>query len=204
MAKPSPKPFPLALTLAGAAAGIVAGLATAWLATGGLIGAGALRNGGWTTDLTVGSEAANPWVRMQIARVGLLALPKSQTLYFDRSADEAGAPLVPRCRYAIAGKAIPARWWSITAYGGDQMLSRAAQGPVSIDATRLGARAAGDWTVTAGPAGGAGPAPELSLGGLDRVILMLRLYNPDAADPIALKAMELPTVTRLSCDGGAS
>jgi hypothetical protein len=58
--------------------------------------------------------------------------------------------------------------------------------------------------VTAGPASGAGPTPELSLDGLDRVILMLRLYNPDAADPIALKAMELPTVTRLSCDGGAS
>jgi hypothetical protein len=203
MAKTARKPFPWVVTLAGVVTGVVAGLASVWLATGGLIGAGALRNGGWSTDLTIGSEAANPWVRAQIARVGLLALPRSQTLYFDRTTDEAGAALDARCRYAIAGKAIPARWWSITAYGGDQMLSRAANGPVSIDATRLGARAAGDWTVTAGPTDG-GETPDLSISGLDRVILMLRLYNPDAADPIALKAMELPTVTRLSCDGGAS
>lgn len=203
MAKTARKPFPWVVTLAGVVTGVIAGLASVWLATGGLIGAGALRNGGWSTDLTIGSEAANPWVRAQIARVGLLALPRSQTLYFDRTTDEAGVALDARCRYAIAGKAIPARWWSITAYGGDQMLSRAANGPVSIDATRLGARAAGDWTVTAGPTD-SGESPDLSISGLDRVILMLRLYNPDAADPIALKAMELPTVTRLSCDGGAS
>lgn len=203
MAKSTRPPFPVVLTAAAALAGLVIGMATAWAATGGLIGSGALRNGGWSTDLTIGSEAANPWVRTQIARVGLLALPRSQTLYFDRSTDEAGVALDPRCRYAISGMEIPARWWSITAYGGDQMLSRAANGPVSIDMTRLGPRAAGAWTVTAGPAG-SGPAPDLSLSGLDRVILMLRLYNPDAADPIALKAMALPTVSRLSCVGGAS
>lgn len=203
MARPSRKPFPWIPTIAGAVIGLVAGLGSAWLATGGLIGAGAVRNGGWSTDLTIGSQAANPWVRAQIARVGLLALPRSQTLYFDRSTDETGAPLDARCRYAIAGKPIPARWWSITAYGGDQMLSRNANGPVSIDATRLGPRAEANWTVTAGPAA-AGAPPDLSLSGLDRVILMLRLYNPDAADPIALKAMELPTVTRLSCTGAGS
>ena len=167
------------------------------------MGAGALRNGGWTTDLTIGSQAANPWVRMQIARIGLLALPRSQTLYFDRNADEAGAPLDSRCRYEIRGGPIPARWWSITAYGGDQMLSRTPNGPGSFDKTRLGAAASGRWTVVAGPGGGPTP-PGLSFSGLDSVILMLRLYNPDAADPIALKVMELPRVVKIACDGAGS
>lgn len=186
--------------LAAAAVGLAIGVGSAWLATGGLIGAGALRNGGWSTDLTVGSPAANPWVRAQIARVGLLALPKSQTVYFDRNTDDAGAPLDPRCRYEIAGGAIPARWWSITAYGSDQMLARAPDGPVSVDKTRLGTAAEGSWTVLAGSADGS-ERPRLSLAGLDRPILMLRLYNPDAADPIALKVMGLPTVTRRDCAG---
>ena len=84
------------MTLA-VAAGLVAGAGSAVLAAGGGFagaGAGRLDVGRWSTDLTVGGAAAGPWVRARVARVGLLALPRAETVYFDRTTDEAGQPLV--------------------------------------------------------------------------------------------------------------
>lgn len=177
--------------------GLTLGLGSAVAVTGGLMGGGALTAGRWSTDLTVGAPAATPWVRARIARVGLLALNRDETLYFDRATDEDGRALDARCSYRVEGGPLPARWWSVTIYGADQMLPRNDDGAASIDATRLAA--AGAWTATvaaARPSTGAW----ISARGAGAFTLTLRLYNPARMAAAQLGRLALPAVRRVRCD----
>lgn len=179
--------------------GLVAGAASAVAVSGGAIagsGAGRLDVGRWSTDLTVGGAAAGPWVRARVARVGLLALPRAETVYFDRTTDEAGQPLDPACTYAISGGPLQTRWWSVTVYGADQMLVRNDDKAHSIDATRAGG---GPWQATLGSARPPGGGLWLSTAGATAPILMVRLYNPKPSDDAALAGLALPRVERVGC-----
>lgn len=184
--------------LAATLVGLAAGVASAASVTGGTMGDGSLVVGRWSTDLAIGGPAASPWVRARVARVGLLALSREETVYFDRTTDEEGEPLRDACRYRLAGGALPARWWSVTIYGADQMLPRNPDDAASVDATRLATDAAGTWTATvstARPAAGAW----ISSRGAGTFSLTLRLYNALRVDAAALRALALPTVRRTGC-----
>lgn len=183
--------------------GLLVGAGSAVAVSGGAIGAagaGRLETGRWTTDLTVGGAAAGPWVRARVARVGLLALPRSETVYFDRTTDEAGQPLDPACTYAITGAPLQTRWWSITVYGSDQMLVRNDDRAHSIDATRAGG---GAWQATLGPTRPVGGGLWLSTRDATAPILMVRLYNPKPSDDAALARLSLPRVERVACGADA-
>jgi hypothetical protein len=183
------------------AIGLVLGAGSGLALTGGLIGGGAaLKSGQWATNPLIGQPAADPWTRARVARVGLLALTREETVYFDRAVDETGAPLDGACTYEIAGGPIPARWWSITVYGADQMLARNEDDAASLDKTRLGPAADGAWRATLGPRR-EGEAQWLSSNGAAAPILMLRLYNPQAQTDAGLAALALPSVRKLSCGG---
>ena len=81
------KTWKLALTIvAGLAVG--AGSAAWSMKRGGLSGVGA---GGWYGSSVTGSVDADPWTRARVALTGLLALNKSQAIYFTTNVDSAGA-----------------------------------------------------------------------------------------------------------------
>ena len=73
--------------------GLGIGVGSALSISGGLFSDANITSGRWSTDPTVGAAAANPWVRATIARVGLLALTKEETVYFNRDVDDDGAKL---------------------------------------------------------------------------------------------------------------
>ena len=79
-------------------------------------------NGAWETDLSVGSPQTDMYMRARVALLGLFALNKSEAVYFLARKDSEGNPLNSRCNYRIEGKDMPARWWSITALGGNYFL----------------------------------------------------------------------------------
>jgi hypothetical protein len=81
-------------------------------------------NGAWRTNLAIGSSRAGMYIRALVARTGLFALNKSETIYFIADTDDDGEPLHSSCDYRIEGKDIETRWWSITAYGEDHFLLR--------------------------------------------------------------------------------
>jgi len=106
---------------AAAVLGVAAGVASALLMSGlwsskRPMDFSNIRVDGWVSDFTVGSDKASPYVRARVARHGLLALAKSEAVYFMRNADEEGRPFLEECDYRIAGGAMPAEWWSITLY----------------------------------------------------------------------------------------
>ncbi|MBA4768235.1 MAG: DUF1214 domain-containing protein, partial [Porphyrobacter sp.] len=74
--------------------------------------------GGWRSDFAIGSEAADPYTRARVARHGLLALAKTEAVYFTRATDDTGAPLREACTYILSGGTMPAGWWSVTLYDG--------------------------------------------------------------------------------------
>jgi len=154
---------------------------------------------GWRSDFAIGSEAADPYTRARVARHGLLALAKSEAVYFTRAVDDAGEPLREDCRYRLSGGTMPAGWWSVTLYDAASMLPDNADGALSIDASRVGA---GDWEAVI--ASRRPPAADHWISSRNAGVfdLTLRLYMPDPAllaEPGG--ALEPPRIERLDCRG---
>lgn len=152
--------------------------------------------GPWRIDTRVGSAAAGPYLRAQIALHGLLALDKREAIYFFATTDDAGRTLDPRCTYTLEGRDLEARWWSVTLYGLDHYLITNAPKRFSITATtaeRQGERYR--MSVSAVPQPGAWlPAP------VDRGFdLLFRVYRPSPAilaDPAKARP---PAIVRGAC-----
>jgi hypothetical protein len=181
--------------------GLLLGISSALILTGGAFSSGDVMVGRWSTNPNVGAKAANPWLRARIARVGLLALTKEETLYFDRSTDEAGNPLREACRYRLSGVPIPTRWWSMTIYDQSQFLPRNTDQASSIDATRALAGGKTAWDATLSPDRPAGDALWLSSKAGGSFSVTLRLYNPASTDPQELAKLAFPKIELVSCTG---
>ncbi len=186
-----------------AVTGIAVGSFSA-LAMAGLIpGVGGLASNttsldGWNADFTVGSTAADPYTRAWVARHGLLALARSEAIYFTRNTDNQGRRLREECRYRLSGGTMPAQWWSVTLYDANSRLPMNEDDALSLDANRAGE---GTWSAMIAP-----DAPDeeawISSRNAGEFDLTLRLYVP-ASGLIDGPARLLvpPRIERLQCRG---
>ena len=160
---------------------------------------GAARNGAWGINTDIGSSAADPYTRAFVARFGLLALNKTEAIYFAAETDDAGAPLDGNCAYRISGSRIPALWWSITAYGPDAYLIPNSVAKYSVFGPSVVSET-GDYEIFARPKSDGTPlAAELPITPGSEFSLTLRLYLPDQAvveDPNAFIA---PSIVKEQC-----
>lgn len=159
---------------------------------------------GWVSDFAIGSEQASPYVRARVARHGLLALAKSEAVYFVRRHDDAGDPLRSGCRYRVAGGTMPAQWWSITLYTRESMLPMNEDAALSVDATNITADGQA-WEAIVAPTRPADAPNWISSRNAGSFDLMLRLYQPSEAllaEPET--TLTPPTVTQLDCAGEAA
>ena len=183
--------FLIALIL-GAAIGVGSAL---WLIREGPSWGGATVDG-WTGSVSAGSAAADPYTRAIVAARGLLALSAREAVYFSRSVDAGGAPLREACVYRVSGGAMPARWWSLTAYAPDEFLPQNPDGALSFDATRAGA---GAWTVQVGGARPAEGGWISTRAAGDGFTLMLRLYHPERQLLGTPQTLAAPVIETVSC-----
>lgn len=182
------------------AVGLVAGLGSGWWAiTGGM---GGESFSGWYGSSVTGSADAGPWLRARVAKSGLLALNKSQAIYFTRKTDDAGEPLREACRYRISGGPVPGRWWSVTVYAADNYLPVNSDGALSFDATEVKPDAAGNWSALAAtrPEPGQAWVSTRNAGQFD---MTLRIYQPDRSAQDDFRSIPMPRITRLDCAGAA-
>jgi hypothetical protein len=193
--KPSPKWPWLVCGLSG----LVVGTGSALTLSGGALSAGDIMAGRWSTDPNVGAQTANPWLRARIARVGLLGLTKSETMYFDRTTDEAGNPLREGCTYRLSGATIPTRWWSMTIYGADQFLPRNTDAAGSIDATRALPEGQTTWEGTLSASRPVQTKSWLSSKGAGTFSITLRLYNPSTTNAAELAQLSFPKIELQTC-----
>jgi hypothetical protein len=153
-------------------------------------------DGPWHTSLAIGSAGGDMRTRASVALHGLLALNRSETLYYTADTDSAGAALDGACTYSLTGRDPDARWWSITAYGTDDYLIPNAAHRYSISKNSIVREKDASFRATVSPA----PVPQnwiaLAPGHFS---LTLRLYNPGtgtAADPAQAA---LPAIKKESC-----
>ena len=182
--------------------GLVLGLATggglAWRATGSAFDHGNIRNGVWSTSLGYGTAAADPLTRAAVARRGLLALPKSEAVYWSASADSKGAPLDGSCTYKLTGGVIDSRWWSITLYDRKGFLIANADRIWSFSGASVDPAHSEGWQVTISPRRPAGGHWIPSAKG-KAFELTLRLYNAGADVLNDPGSARLPTLTKETC-----
>ncbi|MFN4114236.1 MAG: DUF1214 domain-containing protein [Sphingomonadaceae bacterium] len=202
MAERKSRGLAYALALVG---GVLLGGGSALALSGLFPGLGVLSSGdinvrGWKSDWTIGSEAADPYTRARVARHGLLALARSEAVYFTRNTDDQGERLREKCRYRLSSGKMPAQWWSVTLYDASSRLPMNRDGALSVDASRAGD---GEWSaIIAAQAPGEGLW--LSSRGGGDFDLTLRLYVPDPRlieDPAG--TLSPPRIERLDCAGVA-
>lgn len=136
---------------------------------------GTLTIGAWTARPRAGTSDIDPYTRASVARNGELPIGTGDGIAFVANADDDKKPLDGRCDVIVKGVTPAARFWTLTLYDPkgrlvpnalqrhgftSQEIVRAADGAFEI---RIAARArAGNWLPT---------------GGLERYVLMLRLYD---------------------------
>jgi hypothetical protein len=182
--------------LAVLAIGTALGLGATWLFV--IRGAmpGGVTDGPWKTNLLIGSSGGDMATRASVAVHGLLALNRSETIYYSTDRDSDGKALDVACTYLVAGRDPPARWWSITAYAADDYLIPNAAKRYSVSKNSVTRNAAGQFIATVSRK--RFPKDWIALQN-GRFNLTLRLYNPAdfvAADPAHVA---LPSIKKVSC-----
>lgn len=176
-------------------ASLVLGLGSAALAVmvAGFGGSGE-NSGPWVTNAKTGSPDAGPYTRAATAVYGFLALSRKETTYYNAVVDSAGHILSGDCTYRLTGRDLPARWWSITAYGADAFLIPNEAHRYSVSQTTMEREPDGSYVAVVS----AKPQQRnwLPVRNGHRFELTTRLYNPE---PGADAGAALPTITRESC-----
>lgn len=177
--------------------GLVLGLGSAFLALrmGGLGGGATV--GPWSASLTAGSIDADMYTRARVARYGLLALDKKETLYYTARTDSDGAPLSGSCTYVVKGRDLAARWWSVTAYGPDSFLIPNDANLYSFAKTTVKREADGGYIVRISADKQEGNWLPVKAG--ESFDMTARFYNPEPAVYAAPQSAVLPTIAKESC-----
>lgn len=178
--------------------GLGVGGGLAWRATGSGFDHGQIRNGIWSTTLTYGTSSADPLTTAAVARRGLLALPKEETVYWAASTDSDGKPLDGSCTYALAGKALDSRWWSVTLYDREGYLIANSANIWSFSGAAISPEEMAGWMVRISP-GKPATGHWLPSAKGQAFELTLRMYNPGPAVTKDPKAAELPVLKKEGC-----
>jgi hypothetical protein len=187
----------LSRLLGSIALAIVLGLGSAYVGIFMLRGGDAqVRNGPWQTNMLTGGATADPYLRTFVALTGLLALNKSETIYYEANHDSAGDALDGKCSYRIDGKDPDARWWSITVYGTDHFLLPNPGKRYSVSKTNIVRGADGAFSVRLSTTPDEGNWIATSENGFE---LTLRLYNPGNSVRERPDAVPLPSITKEAC-----
>jgi len=156
-----------------------------------------LQNRSWRVNLDIGSKNTGLYSRAAVARAGLFALNKSETIYYVAGTDDEGKPLTSDCDYRIEGKDLDARWWSITLYGADFFLVPNDQKRYSFNGQNVKRKQDGSYVIFVSRT--AKQDNWLPIGDQDQFYLTLRLYNPAKSVYANPGRIELPSITREVC-----
>jgi hypothetical protein len=159
---------------------------------------GAITIGAWTAWPKTGTADIDPYARAAIARSGELPIGSGDGVAFFASTDDAGRPLDGRCTVTLAGTTPAARFWTITLYDLDGRLVPNAADRYGFTSQEIARRADGSFEIVLAPR--ARPGNWLPTGGIDRYVVVLRLYDtPVGVATRTAKDAPMPAVTAGAC-----
>ncbi|MGH6683337.1 MAG: DUF1214 domain-containing protein [Pseudolabrys sp.] len=176
----------------------IVGLGLTYLALSRGAAFGPLTIGSWTAWPKTGTVDADPYARASIARSGRLPTALGDGVSFTAWTADNGRPLDGRCDVVLAGVTPVARFWTITLYNSDGELVANSIGRFGFTSQEIVRHADGSFEIAVSPR--ANPGNWLPTGGVERYVLLLRLY--DTAVGVSTKAgreAPMPAVTIRSC-----
>lgn len=178
-------------------AGLAVGAGGAWHSIRAGFNDGRLTNGVWSTALNYGTSSTDSVTRASVALRGILALPSTETVYWNASTDSDGKPFDGSCTYAMTGRALDARWWSVTYYDRKGYLVANPADIWSFSGASITSAEQQGWRVTIGPDKAEGHwLPSAKGRGFE---LTLRMYNPGTGFRAAPRDAVLPVLKRERC-----
>src|SRR3954449_4912907 len=159
---------------------------------------GAITIGAWTAWPKTGTTDIDPYARAAIARTGELPIGSGDGVAFFAASDDVGRPLDGRCTVTLAGTTPAARFWTVTLYDLDGRLVPNAADRYGFTSQEIARRADGSFDIVLAPR--ARPGNWLPTGGIDRYVVVLRLYDtPVGGATRTAKDGRIPAVTAGAC-----
>lgn len=151
------------------------GLSATWYTLTRGVAFGAVKIGAWTAWPRTGTSDADPYARAGIARAGALPIGLGDGVAFIAKTDDAGRPLDGRCEVRISGTTPQARYFTLTLYDPDGHLVATALRRSGFTSQEMIRAADGSVDVAIAPRARSGNW--LPTGGVERYVLILRLYD---------------------------
>jgi hypothetical protein len=174
------------------------GLGATWLTLTRGVAFGSLTIGAWTAWPKSGSVDIDPYARANIARTGELPTGIGDGVAFYARSDDARNSFDGRCTFLISGMTPAARYWTITLYDPDGKLVANAIHRNAFTSDEIVRDNSGNFAITVAPL--ARPGNWLPTGGVDKFVLVLRLYDtPIGVSTGTTKEGPMPSVVRKGC-----
>jgi hypothetical protein len=176
---------------------VIVGVSSAWFAVERGFLFGAISAGAWTAWPGAGSANADPYSLATMARTGEVPLGAGEGIAFTADTDSAGEPLAGTCTYEIAGQTPAARLWTLTAYDGEGRLMVNAARRTSFHSREILRRPDGSFVIDVSP--DVMPGNWLPVARVDRLRLVLRLYDTPLTTGSRLADLVMPDVRKVAC-----
>lgn len=151
------------------------GLGMTWLALSKGIAFGGVTVGAWTAWPKVGTSDIDPYARASVARTGQLPIGSGDGIAFFARADDEGRVFDGRCDVAVRGTTPPARFWTLTLHAPDGRLVANSVNRYGFTSQEIVRRTDGSFEIVIAPR--ARPGNWLPTGGVERYVLVMRLYD---------------------------
>jgi hypothetical protein len=151
------------------------GLGLTWLALSKGIAFGGVTVGAWTAWPKVGTSYIDPYARASVARTGQLPIGSGDGIAFFARADDEARLFDGRCDVAVRGTTPPARFWTLTLHAPDGRLVANSVNRYGFTSQEIVRRADGSFEIVIAPR--ARPGNWLPTGGVERYVLVMRLYD---------------------------
>lgn len=183
----------VALMVAGAV-----GLGATWITASRGTELNTLTIGAWTARPRTGSSDIDPYARASVARSGELPIGTGDGIAFTALADDSKKPLDGRCDVVVRGVTPAARFWTLTLYDPKGRLVGNALQRYSFTSQEVVRVSDGSFEVRIAPRSRAGNW--LPTGGLERYVLLLRLYDtPVGVATRTQRDAPMPSIATAGC-----
>ncbi len=188
----------IVIVLLGLGLATAIGLGATWITATRGTDLGTLTIGAWTARPSIGSSEIDPYSRAAIARSGELPIGAGDGIAFLATADDAKRPLDGRCEVVVAGVTPAARFWTLTLHDRKGNLVASSLPRHGFTSQEIVRNSDGSFVVHVASRARAGNW--LPTGGIERYVLMLRLYDtPVGVGTRTLRDAPMPFVTTERC-----
>lgn len=174
------------------------GLGLTWFALAQGAAFGAVPIGAWTAWPKTGTVDIDPYAQAVIARTGELPVAVGDGVAFYARADDQGRAFDGRCDIDVKGTTPTARFWTLTLYDAEGRLVANSLERSGFTSHEIIRNTDGSFVIQIGPRARFGNW--LPSGGIDRFILILRLYDtPVGVATGRGRQAPMPSITVKDC-----